>query len=93
MTRDEARGQTALKHLDEYTEPRCFFIGEGNKLGRKLYALERKRADLIQEIAKVWARLRRSISLSTGQNRCRRRCTTRSKVIRLSVVSWRPRRS
>ena len=58
MTRDEARGQAALKDLDRYTQPQCFFVAEdGSKLTRKLYALERKRSELIEEITKVWAQI------------------------------------
>ena len=55
MTRDEARGQHALMNLDKYTQPELLFVSGESKLGRKLYDLERKRSDLIGQIAATWA--------------------------------------
>ena len=57
MTPDEARGQHALNTLEHYTEPRCYFISGDNGLGRKLYELERKRSELMEQIATIWAQI------------------------------------
>lgn len=57
MTADEARGQAALAEIDKYTPPKCYYISEEGKLGRKLYALERKRCEIMQEIAATWAEI------------------------------------
>lgn len=65
MTRDEARGQYALKALLEghqglqsrpkYVEPALVWIGSDGKPNERLYELERKRTDLIGDCARQWA--------------------------------------
>lgn len=57
MTRDEARGQAALKDLDKYTAPKNFFVAETGKLGKQIYDLERRRALIIDELAMVWGEI------------------------------------
>jgi hypothetical protein len=57
MTRDEARGQSALKCLPTYTAPLPYFVSGDGGDGEKLYDLERKRNDIIRECAKRWAKI------------------------------------
>lgn len=57
MTRDEARGQSALGNLDKYTKPQCLFVSGDGGEGKKLYELERKRNELLAECAKQWAKI------------------------------------
>jgi hypothetical protein len=57
MTRDETRGQLALKELHKYTEPQAFFVSGDGKLGSKLYALEERRSKLIHEIGHLWSEI------------------------------------
>lgn len=52
MTRDEARGQTALKTIKRYVHPRPFFVPrDGNE---KLYKAEEARTKALTACAKLW---------------------------------------
>jgi hypothetical protein len=52
MTRDEARGQYALKGIDRYIHPKPYFVPrDGNE---KLYKAEEKRTKAIIDCAKLW---------------------------------------
>ena len=52
MTRDEARGQSALKGIEKYVHPKPYFVPrDGNE---RLYKAEEKRTDAIMACAKLW---------------------------------------
>lgn len=57
MTRDQLRGQMALAKLSEYVEPQSLFVSGESREGRKLYALETMRSEIIEKCAQQWARI------------------------------------
>lgn len=49
QTREQYRAAWGLQEIDKFVKPQTIFIGDG---ATKLYELERKRSDLMQQIAK-----------------------------------------